>query len=487
MTRTTKARRSAGILALSVLLIASLGTSDCDDASGPFPNIIVIIADDLGWADVGYHGSAIETPNLDALAAGGVRFENFHAQAWCSPARAAFLTGRFPPGFAWHVPGIRTDSEFGIDASEYTIAERLRDAGYATGLIGKWHQGTRPESHPNRNGFDYFYGFLGGYIGFYYKASYLGPHDWQRNGVEIFDELEYATTLLGEDAVRFVRERDPAEPFFLTLSFNAPHFPQQAPQEAIDKYAATSDCQFSRCAYMAQVDVMDQEIGRLVDTLEDEGIRENTLIVFFSDNGGALAFGGSNAPLRGQKLDTYEGGIRVPALMNWPAVLAEGQVRDQLILVSDLYSTLEAAAGLGRRAPAYSRNALMTAVWNAPLERDPTFFMSRAAETSPVARSRALITGDWKLVVTDPEAVGAESTAELFRITDDPGEQRDVSRTYAGLMPLLRFMLERAESGLAAAESSPRQGPGRLARVRTPPAPPALAPPTTALRPGRAA
>jgi arylsulfatase A-like enzyme len=452
-------------IALSIIVATASSAAAGSRRPRVRPNVVVVIADDLGWADVGYHGAAIGTPNLDALADAGIRLERFYAHPWCSPTRAAFLVGRFPPAYAWHVPGINVESEIGIDDSMYTIAERFQDAGYATGLIGKWHQGTRAESHPNQNGFDYFYGFLGGYVGFYAKRTFMGPHDWQRNGVEVFDEPDYATTLLGEDAARFVRERDPARPFFLVLSFSAPHFPQQAPPDVVERYASTTDCLPVRCGYMAQVDVMDREIGKLMDTVDAEGLREETLVVFFSDNGGAGVFGGSNAPLRGEKADTHEGAIRVPALMRWPAVLAAGQERQQRIVVSDLFATLEAAAGIRRRAPAESRNAFMSLVWNVPLRRGPLFFMNLPAGDPTVVRRRAAIVGDWKIVATGPDVADGASTAELYRIGGDPTESHDVAAGRgARFASALIGLVDRIEHRFVDAEALSRHTPRWLRR-----------------------
>jgi len=454
--RAERRRRERGILWLRfcATIACAVGapvTATLGQGRGPpphaesRPNIIVVIADDLGWADLGYRGSVIETPHIDSLAANGLRFEHFYAHAWCSPTRAAFYTGKFPAPSAWVLPGTNTPGVDGIDPEAYTLPERFRDAGYATALIGKWHQGTSSASHPNHNGFEYFYGMLGGYINYFLKVSYFGPHDWQRDGVEIFDELEYATTLLGEDAARYVRERDPSKPFFLTLSFNAPHFPQQAPVDLIEKYASISICLFlpNRCGYMAQVEVMDREIGRLLQTLEEEGIAGETLVVFLSDNGGASLFGGSNQPLRGEKGETYEGGIRVPAIMSWPGVLAAGEIRDQRVRVEDLYATLESAARLRRKAPRDGFDAWGAIVSGKSVPRGPMYFVNTTVERAQAeVRSRALIVKGWKLVSVDSRGIGGGVTTELFEIDDDPAESNDVAADNPHVVRLLERLLD---------------------------------------------
>lgn len=258
------------LVALALLQAGPLRAGDRETPPPPArpvaarPNIVVIVADDLGWADVGLRGSAIRTPHIDQLAEQGVRLDRFYTQPWCSPTRSSLLRGGRPGRYAYEVP---PDGSAGIDPNDYTLAERLQDAGYATALIGKWHQGNRPESHPNVNGFDYFYGLLGGYVGYDNKVGFGGIHDWQRNGKRVYNH-RYATHLLGEDAARSVAERDRSRPFFLLLSFNAPHFPQQAPERLVEEYRNTTDCGTARarCTFMAQVDIMDREIGRLLST-----------------------------------------------------------------------------------------------------------------------------------------------------------------------------------------------------------------------------
>lgn len=443
----------------SLLLVPLLLTFGCAEEApeSPRPNVIVVIADDLGWSDVGYHGSRIETPNIDSLAEGGVRFAEFYVSPWCAPTRAAYLTGRFARSWAHMVAGVNEKTGTGIDAVEYTLAERFRDAGYGTALIGKWHLGTLDTAHPNRHGFDYFFGHLGGYIGYWQKSAWDAPWDWQRNGEDVHD-LEYATTRIGEDAARYIRERDASRPFFLTLAFNAPHFPAHAPQEVIDKYIESTSCGAipERCEYMAQVDIMDREIGRVVGVLDEEDIRENTLIVFFSDNGGMSIHGGLNQPYRGEKQDIYQGGVHVPALMNWPGVVPAGGESRQRMRASDLYSTLEKAAGLGVEAPPGAPPRESADLWEpivgrSEVRRAPFLLTNFFGHSRDVFRDQfpiwtGILTDEWKLVEMELEGV---TTVELFRIAEDPYEQNDVASVYPSIVEKLRRDLVSLQSRTA--------------------------------------
>ena len=418
------------------------------------PNVIVIIPDDLGWADVGYNGSPIETPNIDKLAEEGVRFNNFVVHPWCSPTRAEFYTGHFPGSWAYRTPNFNGMEGTGIPEGEYTIAERFRDAGYSTALIGKWHMGTQPEFHPNEHGFDYFYGHLGGYIGFYIKKAIDGNHDWWKNKEEIYNS-RYATNLLGEEASRYIRERDKSKPFFMTLAFNAPHFPQQAPEDVIEKYRNSTFCRFfsNRCGYMAQVDVMDQEIGLVLDTLDDEGIRENTLTMFFSDNGGSNAFGGYNSPFPGEKGEILKGGVQVAAFANWPGVINSGIISDQRIHTSDLFATLEAAVGLRIRAPAHeSTNMWPQFNGGARISRNPALLENLASDTAREFYDsgntsrlwRGVLTDNWRLTISNYEGV---CNINLFDV-NDPLERDNMSLVHPEVVDELIDELQKLEKGL---------------------------------------
>jgi arylsulfatase A-like enzyme len=451
----TRRRR---LFALPFLLgLASIGCSE-----SPKPNVLVIIADDLGFADVGYRGSEIRTPTLDALAASGLRLERFYAHPFCSPTRAAFYSGAPPRASAFGVAGINVVDGTGIEPEIGPVAERFRDAGYDTALIGKWHLGTRPEMHPNEHGFDTFYGFLGGAIRYFthdwlIHASGVRHPDWQRNGVEV-DEPGYATTLLGQDAARFVSDRGKGRPFFLVLSFNAPHFPAQAEAEIVEWYREHTDCaeRRFRCVYMAQVDTMDREIGRVLGALERTGKAGETLVLFFSDNGGDTNWGASNAPFAGGKGQASEGALRVPGILAWQGVLEPGSTQ-QRMRAEDLFATLEAAAGLERRAPAPGMNLWQALVEGRGVEREPFYFTTSPETVTALSRDcatcfrseerhSALLTDAWKLVTTQRlnetgDRYAPERAERLYDLVEDPFEERDVSNEEADVLLRMRERL----------------------------------------------
>lgn len=249
----------------------------------PRPHILYIIADDLGSADVGFRGSDIRTPNLDALAAGGARLGYFYTQPMCTPTRAALMTGRYPLRYGLQTAVIPSGADFGLATDEFLLPQALKEAGYRTALVGKWHLGHADQKYwPCQRGFDSFYGPLVGEID-HFKHEAHGVTDWYRDNEPVVEE-GYDTDLLGAEAVRLIGGHDPKTPLFLYLAFTAPHTPYQAPQAYIDAYAGIADPQ--RRTYAAMITAMDEQIGKVVAALEARGLRENTLIVFHSDNGG---------------------------------------------------------------------------------------------------------------------------------------------------------------------------------------------------------
>jgi arylsulfatase A-like enzyme len=341
------------LLRLLVIAAALLAGHGLAAAQNRPPNILYIVADDLGWGDVGFQGSDIQTKAIDELARGGATFEQFYAQPMCTPTRAALMTGRYPLRYGLQSFVILPDQTYGLPTDEKLLPQVLKSAGYDTAIIGKWHLGhARKEFWPRQRGFDYQYGPLIGEID-YYTHRVHGVLDWFRNN-ELLDEKGYSTTLIGQDAVRYVRQRDPAKPFFLYLAFNAPHTPFQAPQDYLDRYSSIQDP--NRRAYAAMVTAMDDQIGAVLKALDERGMRENTLVVFHSDNGGVrtATFAGqidtkgdlpaSNGPFRDGKGSLYEGGTRVAALANWPGHIAAGK-RTGLAHVVDMLPTLAGVAG----------------------------------------------------------------------------------------------------------------------------------------------
>ncbi|MDQ8180297.1 sulfatase-like hydrolase/transferase [Pelagicoccus sp. SDUM812005] len=324
------------------------------------PNIVVILCDDLGYADVGFNGSTdIQTPELDELAAAGTRFSSAYvSHPFCGPSRMSLLSGRYPHpmGTPYNLAPLSYDfpesSTLGIPESEVLISKVLQQSGYRTGIVGKWHLGFEPQYHPNVRGFDDFYGFLGGGH-FYFPEKYKPIYERQKkagkspieeyllplehNGKEV-DETEYITDGLSREAVRFVKESAEMEqPFFLYLSYNAPHSPLEAKEEDMEPYRHIKD--IKRRKYAGMVAAVDRGVGELVDALREAGVFENTLIVFTSDNGGKTTLGANNAPLKKGKGSVSEGGIRVPMFFHWPKVVPSGQLFEHPVSTLDFYPT----------------------------------------------------------------------------------------------------------------------------------------------------
>lgn len=322
------------------------------------PNILFLVADDLGWGDVGWHGSAIRTPNLDRLAATGLELDQHYVCPVCTPTRASLLTGRFAGRFGPHATQPSNAPVF--PDGTITLAGALRDNGYDTALFGKWHLGSRPEHGPNQFGFTTAYGSLAGGVDPYNHRYKKGKYSvtWHRNG-DFVEDHGHITDLITNEAIRWIETR--SSPWFCYVPFTAVHFPVKAPQDWLDRYAADhfdDDPERDRSyrTYAAYASHMDAAIGRLVETLERLCLRENTLIVFTSDNGatpGVPATStarypghqppsprlGSNLPWRGQKAQLYEGGIRTPTLANWAGRITRGKT-SQTVSVADWMPTL---------------------------------------------------------------------------------------------------------------------------------------------------
>lgn len=338
------------------LTFALLLCSHFSHADTP-PSVVLILADDLGFGDVSMHGCAdIPTPNIDSIAADGVRFTNgYSSHPFCSPMRAGLMAGRYQHRFGYtnNVAYDPHNDRMGLPASEKTIAARLKDAGYRTGMVGKWHLGAASSFHPLRRGFDFFYGFLGGghdyfvvdttvKLGENYKAAL--DDNGQPVGLD-----GYLTNVLTDQAIRFIDSVEPAKPYFVYVAYNAPHAPMQAPEEKIQQFASIKNKK--RRTYAAMVSAMDDQIGRLLKTIEDRGQADNTIVYFLSDNGGPEdANASDNGPLRGQKGEVYEGGIHVPFAMRYPAKVNAGTVCDSPVISFDIVATSLAEAGVSSDA-----------------------------------------------------------------------------------------------------------------------------------------
>jgi arylsulfatase A-like enzyme len=440
----------AACLLLSVALAP--GAHSGSEAAGR-PNVVIFLADDLGWGDVGFHGEdRIETPSIDRLAREGVELGRFYATPICSPTRAALMTGRDPMRLGVAYAVIMPWSNVGIHPDEHFMPESFRAAGYQTAIVGKWHLGHAQQTyHPNQRGFDHFYGHLHTEVGYFPPFANQGGKDFQRNG-ESIDDQGYESFLLADEASRWIVERDKQRPFFLYLPFIAPHTPLDAPDELKAKYADMGDDReptrskgsdgtrrirklllqaSARPMYGAVVDAMDQAVGRVLKTLDDEGIAENTIVLFFSDNGGAAyALGGAdNVPLRGGKGETFEGGIRVVSVMRWQAAIRAGTRMDSIMSVMDVFPTLAAAAGIepGNTRELDGRNMWPAIAKGEAMPRERRLFF--ASET-PIRGSFSLTGFDeeWKLVQEVQQGLlSAEVTNYLFRVADDPYEYHNLA------------------------------------------------------------
>jgi len=407
------------------------------------PNVVILLADDLGWADVGYRDGEIETPQIDRLAAEGVVLDRFYSEPICSPTRAALMTGQDPMKLGMAYDQVHPWYNAGLSPDAYTIAEAFRDAGYQTGMVGKWHLGhTQAHQLPGAHGFEHFHGHLQTNTDYYTHERESG-HDLQENGNPVDLAGEYLTHIQAREAVRFIEDRDPKKPFFLYVPFTAPHSPMQAPEDTIAQYGHLPKKNFRR-EYAAMVHEMDGAIGAILGALDRQGVADDTLVLFFSDNGGSNGFGGVNTPLRGQKGQSFEGGIRVPAALRFPGRVAAGSRYEELVSVMDVFPTLATAAGVPTRPGAPMDGVDM---WPAigrgekPPERGPVFFASEIP--IPGLIHLAVIDGRFKLVQVVREGqTETRVTSLLFDLEEDPYERSDLAaeqpETVARLAALIR-------------------------------------------------
>ena len=447
--------RMWGVFVLGVLSSLALSAQASDR-----PNVVVIVADDLGWADVGFHGNPIiDTPSLDRIAAEGAQLNRFYTTPICSPTRAALMTGRDPIRLGVAYSTIMPWQNNGIHPDETFLPELFLSAGYQTAMVGKWHLGHAQQSyHPNSRGFEHFYGHLHTEVGFYPPFASLGGKDFQRNGVSI-DDQGYESYLLADEVSRYIRERDTEKPFFIYMPFIAPHTPLDAPEELQAKYADMADDRgksrskmadstrfmakvtgrtSARPMYAAVVDAMDQAIGRVLDTLDREGLADNTIVLFFSDNGGAVyAIGGAdNAPLRGGKGDTFEGGIRVVAAMRWPEKIPMGSRVDSIMSVMDVLPTLASAAGIDADTQFRldGRNMLPALIDGQTMPREKLlFFISETPFKNHV--NVTAFNDEWKLIQRIETGFSSvDVTQFLFNIAEDPHEHNNLAQQHPDIV-----------------------------------------------------
>lgn len=426
---------------LKILIGLVLAGSSVASANAERPHILYIVADDLGWKDVGYHGSPdIRTPHIDKLAAGGARLERFYVQPMCSPTRAALMTGRYPFRYGFQTAVIPSKGTYGLPADERLLPEALKEAGYFTAMVGKWHLGHAERRFwPRQRGFDYHYGAVLGEIDYFTRSSH-DVLDWQRDNKEVKED-GYVTQLLGADAVKTIRRHDSTRPLFLYLAFTAPHAPYQAPPEYVERCKHIPD--EPRRTYAAMIECLDDEIGKTLAALEEKGMRDNTLIVFHSDNGGtrdARMTGESavkkvpcdNGPLKGGKGQLYEGGTLVPAIANWPGHIRAGEV-GELIHITDMLPTLAEIAGA---STAESKPLDGMNVWPAIAHGKPSGRSEVVYNVEPFRG--AVRQGDWKLVWK----CLLPTRMELYHLGKDPYEQTNLAESEPAQVRILQARIE---------------------------------------------
>ena len=438
------AKRTFIPLLFTALILVCL-VPGCRNRPGPPPNIIVILADDAGYADFGFMGSDIPTPHIDRLAESGVVFTDAHITATvCSPSRAGLITGRYQQRFG-HEANIPPPS-LGMDPSEKTIGDALKLAGYKTGIIGKWHLGSTDLYHPNNRGFDEFWGFLGGSRSYYYDENKDDVKGQERELLHNNSPVSFSGYLTDEfsfQSLRFIEEnRD--HPFFLFLSYNAVHTPMHTLTTDLEKFK-----DHPRAKLAAMTWAMDRGVGMVMDKLEEEGLAENTLVFFLSDNGGASNNQSSNLPLKGFKGNKFEGGHRTPFILSWPARVKGGQIYDGLSSSLDIYATSMAAAGLDH-PPGKALDGVNLIPYLTGMETsEPHKVLYWRKEKMAAVRK-----GSYKLIRLDDYGY------RLYNLDEDLGEVKDLSESQAELLQELISSLEMWESELMTplwAESDPWQ------------------------------
>lgn len=460
-------------------LFILLSAATLATAADSRPNIVFMLADDLGRADCGFMGgTVIRTPHLDKLARAGAILDQFYVQPVCSPTRAALMTGRYPMRHGLQVGVVRPWAQYGLPLEERTLPQALKQGGYETAIVGKWHLGTfQPAYLPLQRGFDHQYGHYNGAID-YFTHERDGGFDWHRDDRENRDE-GYSTHLLARESERLIRERDKSKPLFLYLPFNAVHGPFQVPDEYLKPYASLKG---SRQKYAGMLEAMDEAVGRIVAAIDAEGLRQNTLFVFSSDNGGpSPGTITDNGPLRAGKGTLYEGGTRVVAFATWQGRIPAGSKVSAPLHMVDWYPTLLKLAGvsLEQKLPVDGRDA-----WPAITGKADSPHEFILLNTAP--GKGALRMGDWKLVIggnmpdseDGPESgaapkkakskgrkKSAEATLELFNLAEDPNEKNNLATSHPEKVAELSKKLDELAAQAVPPKSAPKAPGFKTPRV----------------------
>jgi arylsulfatase A-like enzyme len=436
------AMRGVFLIALAIGCVsAAIGHAQSVRATRP--NVVLVMTDDMGWADLGSYGATdIRTPNLDRLASEGIRLTDFYANGvTCSPTRAGLISGRYQQRYGIEAPLSNSSraGDNGLPAAGYSLPQLLKNRGYATGLIGKWHLGYVAEKSPRAHGFDYFFGLKSGYHDYYTHHDGEGQPDLWENDEPI--EIEgYTTDLVTQRAARFIDEHKD-EPFFLDVAYTAPHWPYQVPGKpsvapANARHVMPTDLETStRADYAAMVEHLDAQIGELLAVIDRAGIAEETIVIFTNDNGGEWL--SSSAPFFGRKWTVFEGGIRVPAIVRWPNRIPAGTVSDQVGITMDLTASILGVTGAPVPAEAQLEGVNLFPVWEgrAP-ELERTLFWR--AGNGPGKRT-AVRRGDWKVVVDGIHTY-------VFNLRTDLSERNDLARVRQDVAQQLRPLITEWEA-----------------------------------------
>jgi len=421
-----------GLTPMKIAFVAALFVCSIAEARGP--NIVVLFMDDVGYGDVRSYGAKdVATPNIDRLAREGVRLTNCYASApMCTPTRAALMTGRYQHRVRLESVLTPEDIDKGLPATEETLPRILKNAGYATALIGKWHLGFKPEFGPNRHGFDEFFGFRSGAIDYYSHVNEAAEHDLYENEKPV--ELKgYMTDEIGRRAVSFI-DRHAGSPFFLDVAFNATHWPFQPPDlktppplphgkglDIVRSWANTG----TRADYIKMLERADRAIGDILAAIERNKLTNDTLVIFTSDNGGEWL--SRMGPLFQRKGSLYEGGIRVPCIFRWPGRLAAAKTSTQTAITMDLTATIVSAAG-GKASRAFDGIDLLPILAGKQSPIDRTLYWRSAW---PNGQERALRSGSWKWISVSPNMLFA---GQIFNLEADAGERNDLSSEHPELL-----------------------------------------------------
>ena len=442
----TRSRLIGALLSACILLALAAGDShsqqSAPSAASSRPNVILIMTDDMGYADLGSYGAKdIKTPNLDRLARDGVRLTDAYANGvLCSPTRAALISGRYPQRGAIET-ALGPEGTRGLAVSGSSLPQLLKNAGYQTALIGKWHlggsvTGAVKNGGPRAHGFDQFFGLMGSHVDYWHHNRGPGSEDLWENETKISMTGQYLTTLITERSLQFVEQSAAArQPFFLDVAYNAPHWPYNRPDQPSPApgsgahLTANAENPPARADYASMLEAADSGVGRIVQTVARLGLADNTIVIFTNDNGGEWL--SNNGPLFNRKWTVWEGGIRVPAIVKWPGRIRAGSVSDQAAITFDWSASILAAAGVDVPSNYEGMNLFPVLAGRVP-KQERTFFWRSAPGSNRT--QQAVRQGNWKLVVDANHLL-------LYNLREDIGERHDRAAQRSDIVRRLRTLL----------------------------------------------